>query len=653
MAVNLLESREEYIKARRMAQKEVRELKVQGKETEPAVLDEILGENYTGAVQEVGLVNIPAERIVGTKTAGRISAFSAGFGPLLPPETEFAQKWMHLCAAHMSDEGIRTPIICYEYLGNFYVQEGNKRVSVLKHFGASQIPGTVYRVLPETSDEPRIQAYHEFLTFYNATGLYDVQFRQPGDYEKLTSYLGKDLNQKWTERERRTFRAYFRYFKEAFFAHRGDKLDLLPEEALLLWLKVYPFRDLGNKTADEIKQALSALWSDVVSISQDSPMELDVAADTELKSSLLNTILPMAPSSLRVAFVYQLDTESSTWARGHKEGAEYMQKVLSNRVSIRHYFHADSPEEAEQLLEQAVEDGADVVFATTPRLSRATLKMAVKYPRVRFLNCSVDAPYSSVRTYYSRIYEAKFITGAIAGAMATNNRIGYVGTNPIFGVPASINAFALGAQLTNPRARITLRWTCEGGDPVEDFIQSGINVISNKDVPTADKKYLEFGTYGTYMVENGILSPLGSPVWLWGHFYENVIRTILNGNWDKGHDNRHAVNYWWGMASGVIDVRLAENLPDGVVQLCNMLRDGLRNGTLDPFRRRVIAQDGRVINDGSRTLSMEELLHMDWLCENVEGEIPPFENLAPFAKAIVRELGIYRDAIPMEKEGEI
>ncbi len=649
--MNLLESREEYIKARRMAQKEIKELRVQGKPTEPAVLDDILGENYTGAVQDMGIVNIPAERIVGTKTAGRISALSAGFLPLLPPETEFAQKWMHLCAAHMSDEGIRTPILCYEYLGNFYVQEGNKRVSVLRHFGAAQIPGTVYRVQPEPSDEPRIQAYNEFLTFYEATGLYDVQFRQPGDYEKLTSYLGKDLKQKWTEREKRTFRAYFRYFKEAFFANRGDKLDLLPEEALLLWLKVYPFRDLGKKTADEIKQALSALWSDVVSISQDTPAQIDVAADTELKSSLLNMILPIAPSSLRVAFVYQLDSETSTWAKGHKEGAEYMQKVLSDRVSISHYFHADSPEEAEQLLEQAVEDGADVVFATTPRLSRATLKMAVKYPRVRFLNCSVDAPYSSVRTYYSRIYEAKFITGAIAGAMATNNRIGYVGTNPIFGVPASINAFALGAQLTNPRARITLRWTCEGGDPVKEFINSGIRVISNKDIPTEDKKYLEFGTYGTYIVDDGILRPLGSPVWLWGNFYETVIRSILNGKWEKGRT--HALNYWWGMESGVIDVELADNLPDGLACLAGMLRDGLRSGTLDPFCRKVITQDGTVINDGSRTLSMEELLHMDWLCENVDGEIPPFDKLAPFAKAIVRELGIYRDSIPMEKEGAL
>ena len=77
----------------------------------------------------------------------------------------------------------------------------------------------------------------------------------------------------------------------------------------------------------------------------------------------------------------------------------------------------------------------------------------------------------------------------------------------------------------------------------------------------------------------------------------------------------------------------------------------MRNGTLDPFRRTVIAQDGRVMNDGSRCFSPEELLHMDWLCDNVEGFIPEFEQIAPFARDMVRELGVYRDSIPMEREG--
>ena len=94
--------------------------------------------------------------------------------------------------------------------------------------------------------------------------------------------------------------------------------------------------------------------------------------------------------------------------------------------------------------------------------------------RDSFLNCSVDQAYSSIRTYYGRIYEAKFITGAIAGAMAQNNRIGYIASYPIFGVPASINAFALGAQMTNPRAQIELRWSCVKGTPQADLLADGI-----------------------------------------------------------------------------------------------------------------------------------------------------------------------------------
>ena len=69
-----------------------------------------------------------------------------------------------------------------------------------------------------------------------------------------------------------------------------------------------------------------------------------------------------------------------------------MDVMPSGKVTVRSYFHADSPEETEMLLEQAVAEGADVIFTTTPQLSRPTLRVALKYPRVRFLNCSVDTP---------------------------------------------------------------------------------------------------------------------------------------------------------------------------------------------------------------------------------------------------------------------
>lgn len=130
--MNLIEAREEYIAALKKGQKHQKELPV---DAAPAVLDEILPTVDTESMVTVGLVEIPAQYIVGTKSAGRTSAFTPDFLPLLSLESEFAHKWIELCAAHLN-EGIRDPILCYEYLGNFYVQEGNKRVSVLRHFDA-------------------------------------------------------------------------------------------------------------------------------------------------------------------------------------------------------------------------------------------------------------------------------------------------------------------------------------------------------------------------------------------------------------------------------------------------------------------------------------------------------------------------------------
>ncbi len=651
--MNIVQAREEYLHALRQGHKELKALITKGEAASPAVLDAILSDNAIESTVDIGLVEIPAMRIIGTKTAGRITAFTPDFLPLLGEDSEFAHKWMTLCQAHLSDEGIRDPIVCFEYLGNFYVQEGNKRVSVLRYFGAPKIPGYVTRIMPVPSEDPQIVTYYEFLDFYKAAGIYDIQYRQPGDYGKLLSFLGKEPGEPWSEREQKTFRAYYQYFLDAFTACKADALDLLPEEALLLWLRVYPFQDLGTLSAGELKRAMSGLWEDMVSISQEDPVQMETEP-AEGKANLLNILLPMNPDHVQVAFIHPRDSLTSAWVTGHEQGALYLKEAFPDQVTVRSYFHADTQELAEALMDQAVEEGAQVVFTTTPQLSRATLKAALKHPKVRFLNCSVDAPYSSVRTYYSRIFEGKFITGAIAGAMSENDSIGYIGSYPIFGVPASINAFALGAQLTNPRARIALRWSCQPGNPVEDFLKAGIRVVSNRDVPTPGQKPLEHGTYGTYLIEDdGSLLHLGSPCWMWGKFYEHVIQSVLNGTWDQGIDSSRAVNYWWGMDSGVIDVTLSDKLPEGLMLLADMLRKGLQNGSIDPFRRTLVAQDGTVINDGSRTLTAEELLHMDWLCQNVEGTIPAFDTILPYSQAMVRELGIYRDSIPMEKEGSL
>ena len=648
--MNAQTAMDEYQLALRAGQKEYKDLIAAGRSPHPAVLDELLPDNAAETVVEVGLVEIPSERIVGTKSAGRITAFTPSFRPLLDAKSEFGSKWISLCAAHLGDTGITDPIVSYEYLGNFYVQEGNKRVSVLRHFDAPRIPGNVRRILPAPSEEPRVRAYYEFLEFYKGSRLYTVQFRRPGDYAKLLAYLNKKMGEVWTEDEVRTFNAYFHYFRDAFESLNVRQQDVLPEEALLLWLELYPYADLGRLSSAALKKSVSALWDDMVSTSKEDSVKVQTKAEDETKTNLVSRLVSSL-DTLAVAFIHQLNPAQSAWVLGHEEGRAHIEAVFGDRITVRSYFDANTTELAEQYIEQAVSEGAQVVFTTAPPLSTATLKAAVKYPKVRFLNCSVDQAYSSIRTYYGRIYEAKFITGAIAGAMAGDDRIGYIAAYPIFGVPASINAFALGARMTNPRAQIELRWSCVAGMPQADFFADGIRVISNRDTPTQSKMYLDFCSYGTYLMDSrGDLIPLASPIWVWGKFYEFVIRSILSGGWKREKTDTTALNYWLGMDSGVIGISLSDKLPEGVRQLANLLKTGMEQNLVDPFFRRIVAQDGTVKNDGTRHFTPEELLHMDWLCDNIVGTIPPFEDILPVSQKMVRQLGIYRDSIPPEKE---
>ena len=137
----------------------------------------------------LGLLEIPLDRIVGTYTEGRKNSFAGNFMPLMEPKTEFGMKWINLCDYQMT-EGIADPIVCYEYLGDFYVQEGNKRVSVMKSLGATDITGNVTRLLPQRSDDPEIKQYFEFVDFYKLSKIYTVVFTQPGSYIKLQAALG-------------------------------------------------------------------------------------------------------------------------------------------------------------------------------------------------------------------------------------------------------------------------------------------------------------------------------------------------------------------------------------------------------------------------------------------------------------------------------
>ena len=639
---------DEYIHALKLGQKEKKRLEALGKRYTPLVLEDEHPEVKHATLVELPVQDIPIDRIIGTKTSGRVNTFSASFMPLLDEGSEFASKWIALCKAHLSDVGICDPIECYEYLGNFYVLEGNKRVSVLKYFGALHICAHVYRVSPIEDDSDEYLAYQEFLDFYEKTKMYDVQFKKPGGFLSLYNAIGKKKTDSWESEEIKHFASVFFNFKSAFLSLANDS-DLFVEEALLLFLKVYSYDQLSKMSEGEIKKNLVTLWGDVKATSEPNSINLKTIPEEAEPKSLISKIITNV-KHLNVAFVYQQDEEKSPWTKGHFEGSKYLGEKLGDSVTISNYFNANSPKDTLDVLDKAASDGNDIIFTTTPLMLESTLKAKVKYPKIKFFNCSTCKPLSSVRSYYCRIYEGKFITGMIAGALASNDLVGYVGSYPILGVIASINAFSLGVRMTNPRAKVVLKWSCLNLNSVEALANMGINVISNRDIPLPNVSFIERGRYGTFIVSDNKITPIASPCWMWGKMYEKIIRNSLSGTIEK--NDSQAINYWWGMDSGVIDVKLTDLIPEGVKSLALSFIDQVKKGTYDVFSQKLLAQDGSTICDGETKLTSLEILQMNKLAENVIGEIPEYKDLLPMSRALVKELGENLVTIPSMEEEE-
>ena len=649
------EAVEAYRAAHKKALKTYREDVEHGRWPYPKVLDDILDGRQVAGRIELGVLNIPTDRILGTVSEGRRSVFSCDFMPLPEPNTEFGTKWISLCEAHLSDEGIRDPIRCYEYYGNFYVQEGNKRLSVFRYFDAPTVPASVLRIVPAYSDEPETRLYYEFLEFYHLSRTYLFRFSKPGNYQKLVAALGFDPDEIWTEDQRRKVVSAYTHFSDAAARIKFPE-GVGMSDAFLAWVSVYSLNDLSALSSETLLASLNASVTEIeadvtVATEANAPSSGDTdAAGKTLLSRLYNAMF--LPTHLNAAFIHEYAPEQSNWVRGHEQGRIFAEEQLSDKITTRAYI-ADAQTDADNLFAEAVKDGAQVIFATTPSLIDACRRAAAAYPNVKILNCSVAMPYPGVRTYYSRIYETKFLAGVIAGACSHSDRLGYVAAAPIFGVPASINAFALGARLVNPRAVVKLRWSGTEPDPLASLIKDGVDVVSNHEwfAPEAPQP-----PYGLIRIQgDGTPESLAATFWDWGAFYRKLLNDLLLGHWEDESANRSAaaINYWWGMQSGVIGITPSEKLPEGVKALTEALKNSIVEGRLDLFRRVMSDQEGIVRNDGNRWLSPSEILHMDWLSDTVEGTIPAFSELLPVAQGLVRLLGVYREEIPPVKDGPI
>lgn len=636
-------SYEKYTTALKAGQKEYRACLLKGNYPYLPALDEIL--SYTPVEYEVsiGLCEVPLELIVGTRTRGRTNSFAANFMPLLAPNTEFAGKWIRLCAS-LQEEGLRDSVKVYEFMNRFYVLEGNKRVSVLKFLDAYSVPCTVIRVVPKRTDTKENEIYFEFLDFYEITNINYINFSEKGRFAALLEQIGTPKGDKWTSDDRLEFNSVYARFRKAFEAKGGKKLPITVGDALLAFITVFGYEETREKSEQEIKSDLSKVWDEFLVLTEEQAIELSM--DPPKKSdapihhkNLLNLILPDNVNKVKIAFLYEKTHRTSGWTYSHELGRLYLDHVLPGQVETKAYENIVAGENDLEKMEEAIADGHNMLFATSPVMLPASLKIAANHPDVKILNCSLNISHPTLRTYYARMYEAKFLAGAIAGSLTSTNKIGYIADYPIFGMAASINAFALGAKIVNPNAKVYLDWRTLKDRGVKITEDPEINYIIDQDMTSLNKASRRFGLY---CVSGETPDNLAMTTWHWGKLYEKIIRTVLNGTWkseDAGVGNR-AINYWWGMSAGVVDLICSQDLPQGTKRLVDLLRNDICSETLIPFSGELRAQDGTIMNGPDQIIPPQEIITMDWLLDNVVGNIPLLSDLTEEAQAVAKMQGL-------------
>lgn len=636
---------EDYRKARKAGLRQVQRDVSAGRYPYPVALSDILKDRgYQGEVP-LGVMEIDLSLIAGTRTHGRQNSFSGDFMPLLEEDSEFAAKWSALIDSQR-DVGLHEPIIVYEYLQRFYVQEGNKRVSVSRYIDAPTITANVTRVLPMPSDDKESRIYQEFMRFYRVAPIYGIDFSEEGSFERLAVFAGHDLDTPWPEDDVKTLRSAFGGFAASFAQRGGDALNMTAGDAFLVYLKLYGYELAVCASPVEIADRLGRIWGELqVKTSEDPIAYLEQPSAPE-RGTILSDLKGLYKKTrllkpIDIAFIYERNPETSGWAVAHEQGRRELECSLGGVVNTSAYYDCAGDAAFDEAVDAAVRAGNTLIVTNVPTQMSQALRAAVRYPQLKVLNCSVSLSHSAVRTFATKTYEVKFLLGVLAASLSDNHRVGYVADSPVYGTVAGINAFAVGVQTVDPHATVYLKWySAKDYDWRRELSETDVRIVCARDVPNprrADE------AWGLYMVEHdGTRTRLAEPVWRWGRFYERIVQSIRDDSWRREGDElrNKALNYWWGLSSGVMDVHVSDVVPARQRNLVEVFKQSMLAGQTHPFSDELVSQSGLVQPQGAPRLSSNDIARMAWLNQNVVGRLPEERELSERALDEVSVSGV-------------
>lgn len=620
-----------YLQARKQALACVNEKKRLNEDPYLPVLDHILKDQTIIKKEFHSLQEIPTHSIIGTCHEGRTHSFAANFMPLLETNTEFAHKWMNLYQYALS-EGLHDAITVYLFFGHYFVEEGNKRVSVTRLLNNPLIQANVIELIVDCQSLEQSDLYSAYLNFRQASGITTLLMSKAKNYDRLLKLILKDNQEELNDHQKEDLSSFFKTFETVLSKIVLEPIAATPGDAFLLFLEVYGYPE-GQIIPDTvIEKELMRILPTIKTY----PHSPKAALLTKAEISDHKSLFAAFKEPIKAVLISQGDPQTSIWTATHEQAFHKMANALQNQVAIQCYSGHQN-EEIIQAMENSIAWGAQVIFTSHPLLLQITNRFAAKYPKVRFLNCSLNPESTAVRSYSTRGYEIMFLQGLAAGALSHSSHIGYIADYPIYGAIANINAFALGVKMVRPHAKVYLDWSTTTMATNREFpMDIDMIYIAGQEFDPAIQKGKRFGLFDVRASKFSNLSTIQQK---WSIFYTQIIQSILNRTYRFDEAKGSSINYWLGISNGLIDVSFSQELPFETKRMIELIKNNIAQNNFNIFEETNAKSHQKPVPD-STPLSMEEIATMNWLVDNIVGTIPTDIQLIPSAEKVVQIHGL-------------
>lgn len=354
----------------------------------------------------------------------------------------------------------------------------------------------------------------------------------------------------------------------------------------------------------------------------------DAAGSGEAKAK---GVMPAIPKEdLKIGVIHITDpAEGSGYTYTHDQGIIGMQKNLGLDDSqiIRKNKVSDTDATAiENAMRECIEEGCQVIFATSWGYMDTCEALAEEYPDVIF---SHGTGYKSngvnFNNYFGRIYQARYLTGIAAGLKTETNKIGYVAAmgKDNSEVTGGCNAFAMGAYSVNPDCEVYVKVTNSWFDPegekqaADALIAEGCDVIGQHcDTPNPQLAAEAAGVFGvgynSDMSKDAPKAVLTSTMWDWSAYYTWAVENIINGTWT-------GENYFGGMADGLVQIApLADFCAEGTAEAIEAAKEKITSGEWDVFDGVIETNEGTTVGtEGEHMPDADITGNMNWYFKNV------------------------------------